>query len=71
MQVYNTAGRIVAKGHMQRGQHFRFPLPAGRYELEAIRRRSGTPEEGCSQSFARVRAGRTTQVQISIGCDIP
>lgn len=63
--VWLITGREVADQHVDAGHYFRFRLPPGRYDLEL----SGGSD--CRPAGAVVRAGRTTHVDVDVGCGIP
>jgi hypothetical protein len=55
---------------LRTGEHFRFALPAGEYELNAGATLRFHFPDNCRPKNARVDAGRTTLTNVDAGCGI-
>lgn len=70
VSVFTTDGRLVAHQHVARGHHFRFKIAPGRYLLNAGARLHYKWPDGCRPVKARVSHGRTSHVDVFVGCGI-
>lgn len=66
VSVYRGS-QLVAKQRVRTGRHFRFSLDPGGYQLRLPR----TASLDCPPTYARVRAGHTSTVEVPAGCSIP
>lgn len=67
--VFLPGGPLVVRQRVQRGHHFRFRLPPGRYELTADGSLLRQPDK-CSPRTVTVRPGDTTAAVVSTQCGI-